>query len=306
LSDGGDGLIDVVAFHLNRQGILISKKRPGILCAEIPGRGRIVWIESAVFLTGETQKPLLERSSAALAQALQKEIVDEPDQLILGLGGSQTAELGIGIFDGLGGVALDSSGKKLRPRIDDWLRVDSIIPPERHLLHNKSVKIWADVEVSSKSIVEFIPQKGGTPSDQAKVSQVLDSLKSVYQKESMDPFDARILAGGAAGGVLIGLDLAGIPLRVQNGLQGFLSLLVPEWKTWWDQASCIISGSGRIDATSLLGKAEYQLALRAKSEDKPCILMPGVWDGKSMRDLTQMIFPVGEKFNFEQAARACT
>jgi glycerate 2-kinase len=111
----------------------------------------------------------------------------------------------------------------------------------------------------------FGPQKGATPDDVAELE------RRFRANARLAPF-ARLPGSGAAGG--LGAALAALGADLVPGAQTILDLL------GFDASGVdlVVTGEGRVDATTAAGKAPAVVARRCVSAGTPCVVFGGVVD----------------------------
>ncbi|HUQ19842.1 MAG TPA: glycerate kinase, partial [Gemmatimonadaceae bacterium] len=174
------------------------------------------------------------------------------------------AQFGKPIVIGLGGSATVDGGAGMREALGNWGSRKSEIP----------ITALADVRNpllgKNGAARVFGPQKGATP-------QQIDELE-VRLAKSIDPTYHNIEGAGAAGGLGAGLLMIGAQLvRGSDWVLrelGIDDLLV--------QTRVLITGEGRHDAQSSMGKITGELILRAESAGVPVVLVAGVEGGPTL------------------------
>ncbi len=189
------------------------------------------------------------------------------NEIILGLGGSATIDLGIGILANLGIEFLDEKGRKLTPFSPDYLLKIRHI---QRAANNPKVKFSCLCDVKnplfgiSGALPVFGPQKGLVKQDFDQTEKLLVQLIEMMYAKSKNIF--RDSPGfGAAGGIAAGLS-AFFNTELKIGSSYFLDLVDFESKLAW--ADLIITGEGRYDSQSKEGKAAYELLIRTKRQGK--------------------------------------
>ncbi|MBN1336227.1 MAG: glycerate kinase [Deltaproteobacteria bacterium] len=250
MADGGEGFLSVLGHHAGLAPSAEAWRR----------HGDVVAIESARLLGRESpgmQRPCLDRSSHALGRLLiDLEAAGEAGPYLVGLGGTSTLDGGVGALAALGLVPLDSEGRRMEAPITgaDLERVHRIVgdPP----LAGTVVALLADVRTP---IVEaprrFGLQKGLPANRVGRVEAMLHRWAGVLaawrEENGLPPLPVNLAGGGAAGGLGYALAVAtGGPIREgapwvarTTGLEAAM-----------DGADVVITGEGRLDATSFEGK----------------------------------------------------
>ncbi|HEX6789624.1 MAG TPA: glycerate kinase [Gaiellaceae bacterium] len=111
----------------------------------------------------------------------------------------------------------------------------------------------------------FGPQKGATPQDVAELE------RRFRANEQLAPF-VELPGSGAAGG--LGAALAALGAELVPGAPAILELL------GFDAAGAdlVVTGEGRVDATTAEGKAPAVVAARCASAGTPCVVFGGMVD----------------------------
>ena len=107
------------------------------------------------------------------------------------------------------------------------------------------------------------PQKGATPEQVAELEARFRSI------ERLAPY-ARLPGSGAAGG--LGAALASLGAELVPGAAAVLDLLGFDPRPY----DLVVTGEGRVDATTLEGKAPAEVARRCAVAGVPCVVVGGV------------------------------
>lgn len=217
-------------------------------------------------------------SSYGTGELIQDAISHGARNIILGLGGSASIDLGIGILRALGYLFLDDKGRELSMFSDNLLqRISHIQTPIKKT--ELRFTVLCDVDNTffggNGAIPVFGPQKGidqASQSDYIKdCERFIELLSKKTRKEIKDQ------AGfGAAGGVAYGLSYF-FPVEIKMGSQYFFEQVNMEDRI--RHADLIITGEGRYDHQSSSGKGSYELLQLAKKYQKKTILITSGNDG---------------------------
>ncbi|WP_373521897.1 glycerate kinase [Aquiflexum sp.] len=211
-------------------------------------------------------------STYGTGELIRNAISNGAKHIVLGLGGSATVDLGIGILNGLGYLFLDEKGREM-PIFSDVLFKNL-----RHIqspVQRQDIKITCLCDVNNYffgeegAIPVFGPQKGLDLNDfkefQKSCSNVLDLLSTKSGKEINDQ-----PGFGAAGGIAFGLSFF-FPVDIQMGAQWFFEKAGIEEKV--KRSDTIITGEGKYDSQSAGGKGSYELLQIAKKHGKNIVLI---------------------------------
>jgi glycerate 2-kinase len=163
-------------------------------------------------------------------------------RVIVGVGGSATTDGGLGALDALG-----------------WK------------LHGVAVEVACDVTTTFLDAPAiFGPQKGASPADVAALEERLRELARRF--DELNGVNVVSLPGsGAAGGLAGGL--AAIGARIVNGFDvvaaatGFPAAL--------DASTAVLTGEGKVDASTLTGKAVARVLEAARVAGRPAAVIAG-------------------------------
>ncbi|GEJ58373.1 glycerate kinase [Anaeromyxobacter diazotrophicus] len=197
-------------------------------------------------------------------------------KLVVGIGGSATNDGGAGLARALGARFLDDAGAELPEggaALARLARVDlSGLDPR---LASAQVLVACDVDnpltgPRGASAV-YGPQKGATP----EMVQELDAALGHYARVAQAATGrdvARLPGAGAAGGLGAGL-LFFTPARLRPGVEivlettGFAALV--------QGADLVLTGEGRTDFQTAMGKAPVGVAQAAKRHGVPVVCLAG-------------------------------
>lgn len=185
---------------------------------------------------------------------------------LIGIGGSATTEAGIGMLSALGFSFLDVDGNPVKPIIDEMDRMvridDTKVDKELMQCH---FEIACDVKNpllgNNGAVYVYGPQKGVALEEREVLDQKLFHFaKVVEQYVKTDKKDDP--GAGAAGGIGFTF-LSFFPnVTMKSGADLVIEKLGVE--TEIVDADVVITGEGRIDAQTAMGKGPIQLAKLAK------------------------------------------
>lgn len=282
LADGGEGTLEALVAGLGGELREITVTGPvGKPVAAVYGIiGNTAVIEMAraagiTLVTGDEKNPLL-TTTYGVGEMIADAIINGARKFIVGIGGSATNDGGAGMLQALGFRFLDENGSEL-PRGGAALRDLKSIDRSRAIgaLSDCVFKIACDVTnpllgATGASAV-YGPQKGATPEMVAE----LDAALGVYA--AVAGGDADFPGAGAAGGL-------GFAFRTFLGgeLKSGVDLVLEE--TGFEErvrnADIVVTGEGRLDEQTVMGKAPIGVARLAKKYGKKVIAFSGcVTDG---------------------------
>lgn len=194
-------------------------------------------------------------------------------KVLLGIGGSATNDLGIGMAAALGYRFLDEEHKPVEPLVQNFARIRHIEKPARAL----PLEIAAACDVDNPLCGEngatytFGPQKGVPP---AKLAELDGQMAALAQRieEQLDVRVQTLPGAGAAGGLGAGL-VAFAGARLCPGAE--LLLEAAGFDELLQSADLVFTGEGRIDWQSAAGKVPVSVAHHAQRAGVPCVALCG-------------------------------
>ena len=314
LADGGEGTVKTVVQAT--RGKLVNKEVTGPLGEKtIAAYGILADGNTAVIEVAEAcglpLVPLEKRNPLCTTTfGVGELILDAARQgcrnFVVGLGGSATNDGGIGMLQALGYRFLDSRGASISLGAKELAHIVKIDSSQVNpLLQQCSYRVACDVNnplygPDGASHI-FGPQKGATPEMVEELDRGLKQLAEVVSAEL--GVDIQNIAGaGAAGG--LGAAFSGfLNAKLESGVDLILDML--EIEKHIVGADLVITGEGRIDDQTSMGKAPMGVARLAQSRHIPVIALGGsvVEETKGLHSLgIASIFPIlSSPMTLEQA-----
>lgn len=281
LSDGGEGLLDVLDGldpDARREPVEVAgpDARPRVAELLRLGDGTVV-IESAdvcgLALTDPGRRRPLEATSFGIGQALAHAVATGARRIVVGLGGTAVVDGGAGALTGLG-LRLTTADGGLRIGAADLASCTGIDRGWSVWPEGIELVLLCDVLVPlSEAAPRFGPQKGLDPDGVRRVGAALDSWADLLQRSFPGDVDATTPGTGAAGGL-------GFALALALGGQ-----LVPGAAWVADRvrlddrlatADLVVTGEGRLDATSDEGKVVGHVVAAAGRRSVPAAAVVGM------------------------------
>jgi len=257
MSDGGEGLLGA----LSHNGLLATLQQVnGRDPFGTPRKGPIgqladgtLVVESGVWLRAvHSQTPWL-ASSQGLGDVLGR-LVGRP--VIIGLGGSSTVDMGLGVLAALGVVPEDASGRALDPIPTSLAQIARFVGVPMSVGH---WTVWCDVSTPvTRGGRSFGPQKGVLEGDlnrlQAGWDHAYSKLSEWCDRHQLRAPTPDLGGGGAAGG--LGCALAAMGARLVSGVDAMAARVLTDL----GEPDLLITGEGRLDATSADDKVVFWLS----------------------------------------------
>ena len=280
LSDGGEGLLEVVAQDGDRW---MTTEVAGPLGHPVSAPwllrdGQTAIIESAracgLGLVPEEQRSPFRTTTYGVGQLLAAARSAGATQILVGLGGSATVDGGTGALSGLGFRRTVEDGSGLKIGADDLHRVAAADRGWSPDFDGIDVGLVSDVTTTlDRSAEVFGPQKGATPEQVEQLSHALQRWADVAERDLAGGRRHRDTPGsGAAGG--LGFALAcGLGARYEPGADRIASL--SGFDDVVAEADVVITGEGRLDATSGAGKVIDIVLQRCRAVGLPLVGVVG-------------------------------
>jgi glycerate kinase len=284
IADGGEGTVEALCLGLG--GIKMAIDVTGPLGEKVKAeyglipKTKTAIIEmsaaSGITLVPDDKRNPLNTTSYGVGELIADGIKRGCRSFIIGIGGSATNDGGIGMLQALGFDILDKDGKNVSFGAKGLEEIKTISAkntiPE---LSECSFSIACDVtnplcgENGCSKV--FGPQKGA---DEAMLSN-MDKWLSDYADLAKTVFpsaDKNAKGAGAAGGLGFAF------MTFLNGqLKGGIDLILRETRLeeYIKTADIVVTGEGRLDSQTIMGKAPSGVASIAKKYDKKVIAFSG-------------------------------
>ena len=288
IADGGEGTMEALVETLKGEFVEIEvcdplhrhiKARYGTIDNGSTAIIDIATASGLSLLKEEERNPLYTSTYGTgelIADALQRGC----RKFFIGLGGSATNDAGVGMFRALGFRFLDHIGKELIGGGEILEHIadidDSAVVPE---LFNSTFIAACDVQnkLFGKfgAAYTFAPQKGA---DKEAVEQLDSGLRNFARVVAgyNGSMIALIEGGGAAGGIGGGV-VALLNAKLVRGINMVLNAM--HFDKIIEGCDLVVTGEGRIDNQTIMGKAPSGVLRIAQSKNIPTIAIGGgvVW-----------------------------
>lgn len=284
IADGGEGTVEALVAatggRITRTEVPGPMGGPVLAAWGVLGDGATAVIEMAA----ASGLPLVPRdlrdprvaSTAGTGWLLKAALDAGLRKMVVGIGGSATNDGGTGLASALGAAFLDADGRPLPPGGAAMARLDRIdlsgLDPR---LAECEIMVACDVDnpltgPRGASAI-YGPQKGATPEMVQELDRALGVLAQVALRAT-----GRDIAGlpgaGAAGGLGAGL-LWFTPARLRPGVE--IVLEATGFEALVAEADLVITGEGRTDAQTAMGKAPVGVAAVAQRHGVPVVCLSG-------------------------------
>ena len=284
LADGGEGTVEAFAGAAGVRTEEITVTGPlyqpvtAKYCILADGITAVMEMAAAAGITliADAQRNPLETTTYGVGELIKDAIGKGCRRFIIGIGGSATNDGGIGMLSALGYAFEDKNGKTVAT-CGKGLKDIAAISTENVLpaLAECAFRIACDVENplcgETGCSAIYGPQKGATPEMIADMDGWLANYAALAKtlSEKADPLQPGV---GAAGGLGFAF-LAFTNAELKSGIQLILEEISLEKDV--KNADIVITGEGRLDAQTVMGKAPIGVAKLAKKYGKKVIAFSG-------------------------------
>ncbi|NWG87002.1 MAG: glycerate kinase [Hydrogenophilaceae bacterium] len=296
MADGGEGTLDaVLAVSGGRRGTARVHgadgreiEAPYGLVHTTSGETAVLEAAAVVGLPMAGGEPVASRTTLGLGELLRHCLDAGLRRFMIGLGGSSTNDGGAGVLAALGVRLLDAEGQPLAPTpaaLAELDRVDfSGLDPR---LKACTITLMTDVQnplcgpLGATAV--FGPQKGVSAAEIAIFDARLRHFANLCDAWAGRAVSERPGAG-SAGGLGYALQLLGAENR--SGAEVVAELA--DLDAALGRADWVITGEGRSDGQTLLGKVPLVVAQHARRAGVPVSLLSGALDGADLAELSSL------------------
>ena len=288
LADGGEGTVEALVEGMG--GVFVTKEVTGPLGEKVEAvygiieskddlsKTAIIEMSAAagITLVPEESRNPMNTTTYGVGELILDAIERGCRHFIVGIGGSATNDGGVGMLQALGYDFVTQEGKAISYGGNGLRELASIEESNVHpILKECTFKVACDVtnplcgENGSSAI--FGPQKGATP----EMVQELDQLLLHYAElsKNINSHSNRFYPGtGAAGGMRFAF-LTYTNATLESGIQ--IVLTETKLEELIATTDFVVTGEGRLDGQTALGKAPIGVAALAKKYQKKVLAFAG-------------------------------
>lgn len=284
VGDGGEGTVDALVAGL--EGKFVTCEVHGPLGAPVTARygvsgdGRTAIIEMAQasglpLIPPEQRNPLL-TSTYGTGEMIADALHRGCSTVLAGIGGSATNDGGMGMLTALGVKFYDSADKELKPcggNLEYIARIDTsgLMPEARRAHFVVACDVDNPLYGERGAANVFAPQKGA---DEAMVER-LDRGLRVYADAVAAAVgrDVAMMPGaGAAGGLGVAF-AAFLNAQLKPGIEMMLNAI--HFDSIINGAALVITGEGRLDSQTVMGKTPAGVLHAASRQHIPVVAIGG-------------------------------
>lgn len=283
VADGGEGTVEALTAGLGGTKEIVTVSGP--LSGKVKATYGIISKTTAVIemaeaagitlVSAEERNPLHTTTYGVgemIADATRKGCRD----FIIGIGGSATNDGGIGMLEALGFAFLNEKGEPVPQGALGLsqlaaIKTDMVLPELSECTFRIACDVTNPLCGDNGCSAVYGPQKGATPEMIADMDGWL-SRYAELAKEVNPQADPDVPGVGAAGGLGFAF-MAFLGGQLQKGIE--LILEATHAESHIREANYVLTGEGRLDAQTVMGKAPAGVAAIAKRYDIPVIGLSG-------------------------------
>ncbi len=286
MADGGEGTLDILVDAAG--GVRRSVRATGPLGEPVDGPVGLIRhattavIEVAAFagyaLVPPERRDPLKTTTYGVGEAIRAAIETGVEEVVLCLGGSATVDGGAGMMQALGLKLMDESGQKLKIGIGGgdlsrirYLAWDEAPEWAEQLRLTVACDVLNPACGPNGAAAGFGPQKGANAAAVALLDRGLSHWAGLLEQTS-----GRLVRNepgtGAAGGIALPL-LALANASLSPGVD--LVMQANDLVNQIDGAELVITGEGRLDRQSMMGKVVGTVGRLARSANVSCVAIVG-------------------------------
>ncbi len=283
IADGGEGTVDALSEGLG--GIMQQIEVTGPLGSKVSATYAIVDGKTAVMemsaaagitLVEPCDRNPMNTTTYGVGEMIKDAVTKGCRNFIMGIGGSATNDGGIGMLQALGFGILDHEGENVAlggKGLEDIDRVETVgvMPELKECTFNIACDVTNPLCGAEGCSAVYGPQKGADEAMIAKMDKWLDNYADTAKK-TFSNADKNAPGAGAAGGIGFAF-LAFLNGRLERGID--LILKETGLESYIKDADLVVTGEGRLDSQTAMGKAPSGVAAIAKKYGKPVIAFSG-------------------------------
>lgn len=281
LADGGEGTVDAMREMGRTETVSVS----GPLGDRVEAQYAITADNTAVIemsaaagitLISENERNPMKTTTFGVGEIIRDAIGKGCRNFIVGIGGSATNDGGIGMLTALGFEFLNSEGKAVgingaALRDITEIRTENAIKELKDCTFNIACDVSNPLCGEKGCSAVYGPQKGATTQDIEKMDKWLNNYADIASTVSKTA-DKQRAGVGAAGGLGFAF-LAFTNATLKSGID--IILEHTKLEDYLKDADIVVTGEGRLDSQTVMGKAPIGVARLAKKYGKRVIAFSG-------------------------------
>jgi len=284
LADGGEGTVDALSSGFNSETVEISVNGPLMrpvkakYCILKDTNTAVIEMAAAsgLPLIFVNERNPLETTTFGVGELIKDAINRGCRRFIVGIGGSATNDGGVGMLTALGFKFLDKDNRPIAlgaKGLKDLHKIttDNAIPELKECKFNIACDVTNPLCGKDGCSKVYGPQKGATDKMIADMDRWLENYAAAAKQISPNS-DMNYPGAGAAGGLGFAF-LSFTDAQLKSGIE--IVLEETEMENHIKDADIVVTGEGRLDSQTVMGKAPIGVAKLAKKYGKKVIAFSG-------------------------------
>ncbi len=303
IADGGEGTVDALVSGLNGKlkQVMVTNPLGEKISASygiVKGNTAVIEMSAAAGITLIPTNKLnpMKTTTYGVGEMIKDAILQGCNNFIIGIGGSATNDGGVGMLQALGFEFLDKDGNQVPFGAEGLSKVVKIsdknaLPQLKNCTFNIACDVTNPLCGENGCSKIFAPQKGAKASD----LEVMDGYLSSYAdltKQKYPTSDKNLPGAGAAGGLGFAFS-SYLNGKLTSGIKLILDTI--DFESIVKGADLVITGEGRMDSQTAMGKTPIGIANLAKKHGATVIAFTGsaTYDSNVLNSLgIDAIFPI--------------
>lgn len=305
LADGGEGTVEALISGMGGQWQQVTVTGPvgdPVVCTYgiLPATATAVLEMSGAAglpLVPEGRRNPLYTTTYGVGEVIQDAIEKGCRRFLVGIGGSATNDGGVGMLQALGYGFWDAPGRPIQRGAQGLAHLaritcDQVLPQLAECEFRVACDVTNVLCGPQGCSAVYGPQKGATPEMVADMDRWLSHYAQLAQTVRPDTAHPDAPGTGAAGGLGFAFQTF-----LRGALEPGVSIVLEEThlEDFIRDADLVITGEGRLDGQTAMGKAPVGVARLAKKYRKPVVALAGSVTGDAARCNAQGIdafFPI--------------
>ena len=284
LADGGEGTVEALALGMGgrMEKVVVTGPlgRP-VECAygilEESGTAIVEMSGAAgITLVSDQERNPMNTTTYGVGEVIKDAIAKGCRRFIVGIGGSATNDGGIGMLQALGYGMLNANGSQVAfgaKGLEELTEItdDHVLPELKDCTFRVACDVTNPLCGDRGASAVYGPQKGATPAMILQMDKWLHNFASLAAK-TFPKADQDQPGTGAAGGLGFAF-LTFTNAVLESGIQ--IVLEETRLEDYVKDADIVVTGEGRLDGQTVMGKAPIGVAHIAKKYGKPVLAFSG-------------------------------
>lgn len=285
LADGGEGTVDALVEGMNGTACTVTVSDPlgrpisavyGIIEESMTAIMEMSAAAGITLVTDAERNPL-NTTTYGVGEMIKDAIEKNCREFIIGIGGSATNDGGIGMLQALGFGLLDKDGNQVSygaKGLKDITTItsDNSLPQLKDCVFHIACDVNNPLCGEKGASAVYGPQKGADATMVADMDKWLGDFAALTNEQYNKTVSKETPGAGAAGGLGFAF-LAYLNGSLEPGVD--LILTQTKLEEYIKDADVVVTGEGRLDFQTAMGKAPIGVAKLAKKYNKPVLAFAG-------------------------------